>query len=187
MKTGIMGGTFDPLHHGHLRAAENARQALGLDRVLFMPSRIPPHRPQAWASAADRYAMVTLGTAGHPFFDASDLEVHLEGPSYTVNTLNALRERRPGVRYTLILGSDAYAEIGSWHRLADVLGLAELAVVARPGVPLAAEGPAATAVRSSEIPLSSTFIRSELKEGRSVRYLVPDAVMDYIEKRGLYR
>ena len=186
MKAGIMGGTFDPLHIGHLRAAENARLALGLERVVFMPAGSPPHRAGASASAADRYTMVALGTAGHPFFDASDLEVHLEGPSYTVNTLNALRERRPGVRYTLILGSDAYAEIGSWHRLPEVLGQAELAVVARPGVPIP-PGPAATAVPSSEIPLSSTFIRSELKEGRSVRYLVPDAVMDYIEKRGLYR
>jgi nicotinate-nucleotide adenylyltransferase len=187
VRAGLLGGTFDPIHLGHLRAAENARQSLGLERVLFMPAGSPPHRAGPRVAFPDRFTMAALATATHPSFDCSDLEARLEGPSYTVNTLNALREQWPGVRFTLILGTDAYAEIGSWHRLPEVLELASLAVVARPGTPLPAGGPAATPVSSSELPISSSFIRSELQEGRSVRYLVPDAVADYIEKKGLYR
>ena len=182
-----MGGTFDPIHVGHLRAAENARQDLGLDEVVFMPSGEPPHRPGTRASAHDRMVMTRLAISGHPVFVGSDLEVQREGRSYTVETLEALHEQRPDVSWTLILGSDAYAEMGTWRQPERVLELARLGVVMRPGAPLPGNVPPSATVSSTEILVSSTRIRSELKEGRSVRYLVPDSVLDYITSRGLYR
>jgi nicotinate-nucleotide adenylyltransferase len=187
MNAGLMGGTFDPIHYGHLRAAENARQELGLDQVVFMPTGEPPHRPGARASGGDRLRMTELAVSSHADFVVSDLEVQREGRSYTVETLEELHEQRPDVRWTLILGSDAYAEMATWRQPGRVLELASLAVVARPGTPLPQGGPPAVAVSSSELLISSTRIRAELKEGRSVRYLVPDAVLDHIAQRGLYR
>lgn len=187
MKAGLMGGTFDPIHLGHLRAAENARRELGLDRVLFMPTGEPPHRPSARASARDRLVMTELAVSSHALFMCSDLEVQREGRSYTVETLEALRALHPDVAWTLILGSDAFAEMGSWKEPRRVLDLAEVAVVRRPGDEARTRPYPARDVTSSELPLSSTQIRAQLLEGGSVRYLVPDAVADYIVKRGLYR
>ena len=186
MNAGLMGGTFDPIHLGHLRAAENARVALGLDRVVFMPSACPPHREATTASSRDRLAMVELATSSHDRFGVSDLEVQRDGRSYTFETLEALTSQWPDVRWTLILGTDAYADFGTWREPQRVLQLARLAVVGRPGV-AASGGPEAASVPSSELPISSTRIRTELKEGRSVRYLVPDSVLDYIAQRDLYR
>jgi nicotinate-nucleotide adenylyltransferase len=191
VKLGVMGGTFDPIHLGHLRAAENAREELGLDRVLFVPAARPPHRPDRLASPLDRFAMVALATFDHPAFVASDLELRRDGPSYTVDTLRALRGERPHDELFLIVGSDTFPEMASWREPEALLALCTVAVVARPGDDAAA-GPAdppppnAVSLSGPGLPISASAIRERVREGRSVRYLVPEGVADYIQKRGLY-
>ena len=189
MKLGILGGMFDPLHFGHLRAAENAREALGLDRVAFVPAAVPPHRDAPRASALDRYAMVALGTAGHPAFVPWDGELRREGPSYTVDTAEALRDENPGAVLTLIVGATTWPCCPQWKDPERLLALCTVAVVGRPGeaAPPAADPSRFVHVEGSHLPIASSALRERVREGRSVRYLVPDAVADYIEKRGLYR
>jgi len=188
VKVGILGGTFDPIHVGHLRAAESARECLGLDRVTFVPSRTPPHRRGPLASPLDRYAMVAMATAGHPAFDPSDAELRRDGPSYTVDTVAEWLRGRPGDAIVLIVGSDTFAEMSTWKDGERLLALCGVAVVARPGEPpvdLPAGGVAT--VVGPGLAVSSTEIRQRIAEGRSVRYLVPEAVAEYVAKRGLYR
>ncbi len=187
MKLGILGGTFDPIHLGHLRAAENAREALALDGVAFVPAGVPPHRPEAACSARDRFAMVALATAGNRHFGVSDVELEREGPSYTVDTLRALRAEHPGAELVLIVGSDTFPEMGSWHDTEAVFSLATVAVVGRPGAAALLDGRRAVRVEGAGLPISSSEIRLRVANRRSVRYLVADAVAEYIEKRGLYR
>ena len=191
MKLGIMGGMFDPLHFGHLRAAENAREALGLDRVAFVPAAVPPHRDAPAATALDRYAMVALGTAGHDAFVPWDGEIRRGGPSYTVDTARALRDENPGAALVLIVGADNLALLPQWRDPERLLALCTVAVVGRPGegkAPGAGMDPARFVhVEGSHLPIASSALRKALREGRSVRYLVPEAVAGYIEKKGLYR
>jgi len=186
-----MGGTFDPIHLGHLRAAENARESAGLARVDFVPAHVPPHRAEAASPALDRFAMVALATAGHREFLASDLELRRDGPSYTVDTVAGLVETQPEHEFVLVVGGDAFAEMGSWKEAERLFGLCRLAVVPRPG----AEGAGAEIGGGREIirvdgpglDVSATDVRRRVREGRSIRYLVPDAVAEYIGKKGLYR
>ena len=191
MKIGLLGGTFDPIHLGHLRAAENAREALGLDRVAFIPSGAPPHRGAAVSPALDRFAMVCLATASHPRFLAWDDEVRRPGPSYTVETLAGLRESRPGDAFVMIVGSDTFPEMATWRDPDRLFRLCTVAVVDRPGEGGLA-GPAPTGpgevtrVAGPGLPISATAIRERVRRGESVRYLVPDGVCDFIAKRGLY-
>jgi nicotinate-nucleotide adenylyltransferase len=192
VKLGVIGGTFDPIHLGHLRAAENAREALGLDRVLFVPAGRPPHRPDHLAPALDRFAMVALATNQHPTFVASDLELRRDGPSYTVDTLRALRALQASDPLYLIVGSDTFPEMASWREPEALRALCTVAVVSRPGAdepPLDEEVlRAADAVRVSGpgLPISATGVRERVRAKQSVRYLVPSGVADYIAKRGLY-
>ena len=208
-----MGGTFDPIHLGHLRAAENAREGLGLDEVRFLPAQVPPHRATPASSARDRYAMVALATALNPHFVADDLELRREGPSYTVDTIARLRDERPGDAFVLIVGSDTFPELATWKDHDRLLQMCTVAVVTRPeegrqeggqqpagglGGP---ESPPSFEERArihsaraddSRVPgpglaVSATDIRRRVKEGLSIRYLVPETVADYIAKRGLYR
>jgi nicotinate-nucleotide adenylyltransferase len=192
LRIGIMGGTFDPIHVGHLRAAENAREALALDRVEFVPAHVPPHRAGPLSSPLDRYAMVCLATSAHPSFVASDRELRRDGPSYTVDTVRSVLEETPGAEVVLIVGSDTFPEMASWKDPQELFSLCSVAVVDRPedGAPRA-EGPAAdrevTLVRGPGLAVSATTVRQRVREGRSVRYLVPPAVEEYITKKGLYR
>ncbi len=185
----MLGGTFDPIHLGHLRAAESAREALALEEVVLVPAREPPHRREPEASALDRFTMVSLASADHPHFVASDVELRRAGPSYTVDTLQELRAARPGDELVLIVGADTLPEMPLWREAARVFSLCEVAVVARAGAaPVAgAEGRRVTEVAGPSFEASSSAIRLLLKQRRSVRYLVPPAVADYIAKRGLYR
>ena len=193
---GILGGTFDPIHHGHLAIAEEAREALGLERVLFMPAAFPPHKPgQPVTDPGHRLAMVRLAVAGNPAFEASDLEVRRGGASYTVDTLEALVAdglQRPW----LILSSEALALLPKWREPRRILELARLAVVPRGGFdPL---GPAwveaafpgaverVTFLPGPLLPISGSVVRRRARAGRSVRYLVPDAVAAYIAQHRLY-
>jgi nicotinate-nucleotide adenylyltransferase len=190
VKIGLMGGTFDPIHIGHLRAAENAREALGLDAVWFITAAQPPHRPGPLSSAIDRYAMVALATGANPVFSASDVEIRRDGPSFTVDTLEALHASAPADDFYLIVGSDTFPEIRTWKDHARVFDLCRVAVVHRPG-DVRAEMPDLPAdrvcwVEGRGLPISATEIRQRMREGHSIRYLVVDAVADYIRKRGLY-
>ena len=190
MKVGLLGGTFDPIHLGHLRAAENARESLGLDSVVFVPARTPPHRKGPLATPLDRYAMTAIATTGHPSFGASDLELRRDGPSYTVDTVAAWLGEHPEDSVVLIVGSDTYAEMATWKDPERLASLCSVAVAARLGETASESN--GTPQRREEIegpglPISSTEVRRRIGAGQSVRYLVPEGVADYITKRGLYR
>jgi nicotinate-nucleotide adenylyltransferase len=193
VRIGLYGGTFDPVHLGHLRAAENAREAMGLDVVAFLPAAVPPHRGAALSPAADRLEMTRLATAPHPRFEAWDAELRRPGPSYTVETVASLVCERPADSFVLVVGADTWPEIAAWRDPQRLLSLVEVAVVDRPGYPAeepVAPFPGARGARRAEgpsLPVSATEIRERVRQGRSVRYLVPDAVAEYIVARRLYR
>ena len=193
MRIGLYGGTFDPIHLGHLRAAEIAREGLGLDLVAFLPSAVPPHRNAPPRAAADRLAMARLATSSHPRFEAWDAELRRPGPSYTVETVAALLSERPSDSFVLVVGADTWPEMMAWREPQRLLSLVEVAVVDRPGYPgpdPATTFPGAlgvTRVEGPALPISATTIRELARRGRSVRYLVPDAVAEYILTRRLYQ
>jgi nicotinate-nucleotide adenylyltransferase len=191
VRLGVFGGTFDPIHLGHLRAAENALECLALDRVAFVPAGIPPHRALPSSSALDRYAMTALATAGHPRFTVSDVELRRDGPSYTVDTVAGLRTETPKAEVFVIVGSDTFPEMVTWKEHERLVSLCTVAVVSRPGErPPAgsASGPKGVAhVEGPGLAISASAIRERVRQGKSVRYLVPDAVAEYIAKRALYR
>ena len=188
MGTGLLGGSFDPVHHGHLIAADRAAEALGLARVLFIPCATQPLKPAGpVASAEQREAMLALALAGHPRFLLDVLELSRPGPSYTVDTLRALRRREPRARFVLILGADAAAELPRWRAVDEVARLAEIAVLTRPGVSEVASALVTHVVATPAIEISASEIRARCLAGKSIRYLVPDAVADYITRHKLYQ
>jgi nicotinate-nucleotide adenylyltransferase len=188
VKLGIFGGTFDPIHLGHLRAAENAREALGLDQVAFVPAARSPFKDDPVSSARDRYAMVALATASHEAFQPSDRELERGVPSYTVDTVRELRGERPADELFLIVGSDSVGELPGWRESARIFEECTVVAVARPGgAPHADAAAEVVWVDGPGLAVSATDVRRRVRDGRSVRFLVPDAVADYITKRGLYR
>lgn len=191
MKLGLLGGMFDPIHLGHLRAAEIVRESLGLDEVIFVPAGVPPHRGRPAAAGLDRYAMVALATSTQRAFLPSDVELAREGPSYTVETVAQLRARHPQAEVFLIVGSDNLPMIAEWREPERLLEMCTVAVVERPGSAPAPAGKVPPArlrrVEGTTLPIASRDLRERIRAGRSVRHLVPDGVADYIEKRGLYR
>jgi nicotinate-nucleotide adenylyltransferase len=195
---GIMGGTFDPIHVGHLAVAEEARETLALDRVLFVPAGQPPHKPADSVSrVGDRIAMVQLAIADNPAFELSMVEVEREGPSFTVDTVEALAAANPGVRLHLILSAETFAELPSWHEPERLFEAARMAVVPREGYPAPDPAWLGRAFPGREdrvdylggprLGLSSTALRARVVAGRSIRYLVPPAVEAYIAEHQLYR
>jgi nicotinate-nucleotide adenylyltransferase len=193
-----MGGTFDPIHHGHLVTAEEALWQFRLDEVVFVPTGQPwmkSERAREVTSAEHRYLMVAMATSDNPRFTVSRVEIDREGPTYAVDTLRAMRaERGPKVSLFFITGADAMLEILQWKDPQETLALAHFIAATRPGYDLAAfERGAPTAhpgVSVMDVPalaISSTDIRERVRDGRPIRYLVPDAVQNYIEKVGLYR
>ena len=192
MKLGLLGGTFDPIHLGHLRAAESARECLDLDLVAFVPSAVPPHRPGRLTAATDRFAMACLACGGHPRFVAWDTELRRAGPSYTVETIEVVRAERPGDDLVLVVGSDTWPEMASWREPEKLFSHVTVAVVDRPGAPPIDPEPAAfggrgvVRVEGPSLPISATVVRERVRQGLSVRFLVPDTVAEYISKRGLY-
>ncbi len=188
MATGLLGGSFDPVHHGHLIAAGRAAEALGLARVLLIPcARQPLKRAGPVAAPEHRRAMLERAVAGDPRFVVEGLELERPGPSYTVDTLRALRERSPGERFVLLLGADAVSDLPRWRAADEVARLAEIAVLTRPGAPEVASPLVRHVVATPAIEISASDIRARCLAGKSIRYLVPDAVAGYIEKEGLYR
>lgn len=197
MKLAVFGGTFNPVHSGHLRVAENLLGAGLADRVLFVPARLPPHKADAGLAPAEaRLEMVRLAIAGMPACEASELEIGREGPSYTVDTLGALARERPGDDLGFVLGSDNFAEVGGWSRFPELLGLCEFLVVARPGHPLRAPPPSVPpamvprlryrAVPGPTVRVASSELRRMLREGRDVSRWLSPPVLAYIRARKLY-
>lgn len=210
---GLFGGTFDPVHYGHLRLAEEAIAHLALGGVRWIPAGQPPHRGTPQVTAGQRLAMVRCATAGNPRFSVDASEVEAAAPSYTVHTLERLRaELGEQQQLVLLVGADAFAGLATWHRWRDIFGLAHVAVSHRPGFPvetaslpheLATEfndrrltdvgalraspaGGIAT-FAMTQLAISATQIRKLLANGLSARYLLPDDVLDYIQLHSLYR
>ena len=192
---GMMGGTFDPIHVGHLVIAEEAREALSLERVLFVPAGVPPHKPAGEVTRAeDRVAMVQAAIAGNPAFELSRVEIDRPGPSYTVDTVELLAT---DLEVTVILSAETFRELPTWHQPDRLFAAARVAVVPREGYP--APDPAwlseafpgredrVTYLEAPHLGISSTVIRARVAEGRSIRYLVPPAVEAYITDHHLYR
>jgi nicotinate-nucleotide adenylyltransferase len=197
MRLGVLGGTFDPIHNGHVAAADAAQGGLGLERMLLVPSRLPPHRPETpRAGAADRLAMAALAAAERPGWSASDIEIAREGPSYTFDTLTALGQQgHAASQIFCILGADAFAEIATWSRYPSVLDLANFVVVARPGITLDSveerwpeprEHTRIILIHTTTPDVSSTEIRRRVRAGESIAGLVPDPVASYISEHRLY-
>lgn len=195
-RLGIMGGTFDPVHHGHLIAAEEARHAFDMDEVVFVPTGDPWQKEDRRVTPPEeRYLMTVIATAPNPRFSVSRLEIEREGPTYTIDTLRAFQDAFGGSsELFFITGADAIMQILSWKDPSDVLALATFVAAKRPGHDLSQLGSLgaeiAERVRVLEIPalaISSTEVRARVADGRPIRYLVPDAVAEYVYKRGLYR
>jgi len=199
VRVGIFGGTFDPVHVGHLIMAEQCREQVNLDQVLFVPAARPPHKQDyPTTSFARRVEMLELALAGQPAFQIEQLEKDRPGPSYTADTLEELRQSEPEQELFLILGSDCVVDLPNWHEPQRVLDLATLLIVTRPGsasnVDLrSALGISPNApvkfqmVDSPLIEISSSDVRRRVRERRSIRYLVPRAVECYLEAHGLYK
>jgi len=198
---GVMGGAFDPIHVGHLAIAEEAREVLGIEEVLFIPTGSPPHRATAVASAEERLAMTAAAIAGNPRFTLSRIEVDRPGPSFTLETLRQLAAeaeaagREPDL--VLILSAETFHDLPKWHEPRRILELARVAVAPRVGHPtpdrewVASRLPGlehrVTYLEGPRLGVSSTMIRARRAAGRSIRYLVPAPVVAYIEEHRLYR
>lgn len=208
VRRGWLGGTFDPIHEGHLDVARAACSALGLSGVTLVPSNLPPHRAQPTASAEHRVAMTRLA-ASEPWLDVSTIEIDTPGPSYTATTMDRLEQSGTDLRTLVVVtGADAFAGILSWHRVASLLDRITFAVVSRPGHPAPAltshlpalarrmctpsnwavqTGPSIVLVDAPTSPVSSTMVRAAVAAGHSLSGLVPAPVASYIAAHGLYR
>ena len=190
MKIGVLGGTFDPIHLGHLAIAEEVRDRLELEEVCFVPAGAPWMKAgQALSSAEDRLSMVRLAVQDNPFFRVSTVELERSGPSYTVDTLRELQDDYgPDARLFFILGSDTFARFDDWKDPEEILELATLVVVDRPGSkPVEKVGGDVECIRDVYLEISASDIRRRVAEGASIRYLAPEPVERHIYARGLYR
>ena len=191
VRLGIFGGTFDPPHVGHLIVARDAADALGLDRVLLVAAAQPPHKDEPAASPALRLEMLRAAAAEDPLLEASGLELSRGGPSYTVDTLRELAARHPGTELVLLIGVDQWRALATWKEPRELGRLATIAVMSRRGEDPAGLDPgvglACRPVPVTRIDLSSTDVRGRVRQGRSIRHLVPDAVRAIIAREALYR
>ena len=199
MKTGIYGGTFNPIHNGHLHIVEEFRRGLGLDRVLLIPTRVPPHKAAPdLASAGERFAMCRLAAQGKPWLELSDIEMRREGKSYTAETLEELSVLYPQDRFYLLMGEDMFLTLDRWYRPETIFSLASVCTT-----PRSPDGLDALRQKALEytgqlqarcflehipyLPISSTQVRQAVARGEDVSGLVPQAVAAYMKERGLYR
>lgn len=206
---GILGGTFDPIHYGHLRIALDVMQSLGLKEVRFIPLNEPSHREQPLSTPQQRLAMVEAAIEGQPGFRVDTRELKREGPSYTVDTLRSLREEVGDTPICLLLGTDAFLGLPDWHKPEEILALAHVVVMQRPGEtephsarldklmegrhtdsPADLESTPGSRVlfqTVTQLEISATAIRQMIQKGDSPRFLLPDTVLDIIQDQGLYR
>lgn len=196
MRLGLYGGTFDPIHLGHLILAEQCREACRLDRVWLIATGSPPHKPDGRTPVGHRLEMVRIAIAGHPAFAASDIEAKRPGPHYSVETLEAIRRDRPDDELFFLIGADSLADLPSWRAPERIAQLATIVVVNRPGLEeidptrFPDFGPGTHPLAWVSIPpvgIASSDLRRRMAEGRSVRYQIPRGVEAYIEAHGLYR
>ncbi len=198
MKLGVMGGTFDPVHYGHLVAAEGVRHEHQLDEVLFVPAGRPPHKlSQKISEAKHRLSMTQLAVASNPFFSVSDIEARRAGPSYTYDTIREVSACYQPEEIFFITGTDAVLQILTWYRFADLLNLCYFVAVTRPGYDLAnlmerlktVPPKLAERIQAVEVPalaISSSDIRLRVRDGQPIKYLLPDSVEEYIHNNRLY-
>ncbi|MGD1075004.1 MAG: nicotinate-nucleotide adenylyltransferase [Thermodesulfovibrionales bacterium] len=214
-KIGILGGTFNPVHYGHLRAAEEVREKLLFEKVLFIPSCKPPLKSDDLAPAEERYEMTRLSIEANPFFEISDIECKKQGKSYTVETLAALNELYPDKSLYLIMGIDSFLDIPSWRRPERVMDLAHFVVISRPGFSFSSiasmiptsivilsemdgarrevyktklkNGREVVLLNVTPMPISATTVRRIVRQGKSIKYLLPDKIESYIISHSLYR
>jgi len=206
---GIFGGTFDPIHYGHLRTAFEMLEVLSFDEVALVPSGDPPHRGTTFADAEQRLEMVRVAVQGQPGFSVDDCEIRRDGPSYTFDTLTTIREERPDDAIGLIVGMDAFLGLTSWHRWSEILDLAHLVVAHRPGWLIPDTGDLGELIAThgtkeaadlhdsrhgrvfvhavTQLEIASTEIRELIAAGRDPRFLMPDAVRDVILETGCYK
>jgi nicotinate-nucleotide adenylyltransferase len=182
-KIGIYGGTFDPIHHGHLILAREAREQLQLETILFVPAATSPFKGAPQTSAADRRAMVEAAVAGEPGFAVDPVELNRPPPSYTIDTVEIVRQREPNAELFYLVGADNVAALPKWHRFADLEKLVQFVVLDRTGQ----DAEHSYRVVRRQIDISATDIRKRVARGQSIRYLVPHAVEDIIRSRRLYQ
>jgi nicotinate-nucleotide adenylyltransferase len=196
MRLGLYGGTFDPIHLGHLILAEQCREACGLDRVWLIVAGSPPHKPGGRTPVGHRLEMVRIAIAGHSAFAASDIEAKRPGPHYSVETLESIRRDHPDDELFFLIGADSLADLPTWREPERIARLATIVVVNRPGIEEADParlpdfGSGSHPLAWVSIPpvgIASSELRHRLAEGRSIRYMVPRGVEAYIEAHGLYR
>lgn len=214
MRLAVIGGTFNPIHYGHLRVAEEVRESLGLDKILFIPTFMPPHKTdEPMTPPETRLDMARLAVSDNPGFEVSDIEIKRGGKSYTIDTVRALKSGAgEDLKVFLVVGSDSFNDITTWCEYGELFRLSSFVVVERPGyavktpgevlpVELArkfwydasagafmnSDGSTITYLQTTLIDISSSGIRRKVREGRSVRYLLPGQVMDYIYGQKLYR
>ncbi len=189
-RLGVLGGTFDPIHTGHVLLAQFTAERLGLDRVLFVPAADPPHKGQCAASAEDRRVMVELAIEGFPTFAASRLELERPGKSYTIDTLRHLHQAHPEVQLYLIIGADNVAPFSSWHNPKGILELCTVVAGTRLSPREEADPELERRLVYIDTPavqFSSTQIRQRLSQGQPIRYLVPEKVEEYLRRQGRYQ
>lgn len=188
MKIGILGGTFNPIHNGHLVLAREAIKKLKLDKIIFIPDNLAPHKDNSdVASAADRLAMIKLAIAGSNSFDLSEVEIERGGYSYTIDTIRALKKDYPEDELYFIAGSDLLKYLADWKDLKEIVRMVNFVVATRPGYPLEKIPSYIQTVPIDALDISGYRIRRLVKNQQAFRGLVPQAVFDYINKKGLYR
>lgn len=189
VRLGVMGGTFDPIHNGHLVAASEAAAAFNLSEVIFVPTGEPWQKTRKVTKSEDRYLMTVVATASNPRFKVSRVDIDRAGPTYTIDTLRELRELHPDAELFFITGADAIAQILSWRDVDQIWELAHFVAVSRPGHQMTLPEHPEGAISVLEIPalaISSTDIRQRVSAAKPVWYLVPDGVVQYIAKHQLY-
>ena len=187
-KIGILGGTFDPIHYGHLIIAEKARDQFNLDFVIFIPTGIPPHKKKVYASPEDRFNMVKIAVKDNPFFKVSNIEIFKKEVCYTYNTLKELKKEMPGYEIFMIIGEDSLYDVPNWYRATDLIKEVIFLVARRSDrVYFNINFPVNyKVIEAPFVDISSTYIRNCIFENKTVKYLIPDVVIEYIKKKGLY-
>jgi len=189
MKLGIIGGTFNPVHLGHLRLAEEVFRKIALDKLVFIPAYIPPHKPsRGILSFQERYRMIELAIKGKPAFEVSEIEMRRKGASYSIETVKELKKAYgEGARLYFIVGSDYAGELGTWKDIHELKRLCSFMIASRPGYEIKVPIEGAESIKIDTPDISSSDIRKRIKDGESCRELLPDAVHGYILKKKLYK